>query len=111
MKNYLTKKPISLLSGKIRLSDDQANARSDQLSKIVDDVYWISSKIEFKAGEIFGYDGDLPKTLAASVDEIISGDSDDQPEPDVNNDQPEPDVTDNQNKSKTKSASKQMDVK
>lgn len=69
MKEYKATAVISLHAGKVMLSKEQASPRMHALD-VVDkknDVYSIKSTIQFKAGEVFSYDGDIPKMLSDKV--------------------------------------------
>ena len=60
MKPYRTLAIIRLYTGKIGLTDVQAQRRMGCLKKIKDDVYEISGEVSFKAGEVIGLE-DAPK--------------------------------------------------
>jgi len=48
----------------VTLTAAQASARSHNLKPLGDGRYQIANPVQFKAGEEFGYDGELPKALA-----------------------------------------------
>lgn len=57
-------------SGIIALSASQSGTRLGNLSPAGDGLWDVRRPIEFKAGEEFGYAGDLPKAIAEAVEEI-----------------------------------------
>lgn len=61
---------ITLPAGvRLELTKPQALARERVLHRAgKNNVYLTLAPVTFKAGESFGYDGDLPKALAAQVD-------------------------------------------
>lgn len=62
---------VALGAGKVLLSPDQYKVRSHNLSKPdADGVCTIVNAIQFKFGEVFGFDGDFGKHLSRFVDEI-----------------------------------------
>jgi hypothetical protein len=71
VKRYrVTAKAAVIPAGIIALDADQAKARSHNLKAAGTGRFEIVRPIEFKAGEEFGYDGALPKSIAEAVDEI-----------------------------------------
>lgn len=54
---------ISLHSGTVVLSAEQARSRLYALDPLGDGIYAITAPIGFKRGEVFAYDGPLPKSL------------------------------------------------
>jgi hypothetical protein len=50
-------------SGRIALSRTQYEARRHNLEPAGDGIYKVRSPIQFKRGEIFGYDGEVNKAL------------------------------------------------
>lgn len=58
---------LTLNSGQVRLSEQQAAVRQHCLKKVGNGVYEITGECNFKAGERLEYDGDLPKGLATSM--------------------------------------------
>ena len=54
------KKPVSLHTGRIQLTKDQAATRADRVQKVMGDVYDIIAPVQFKAGEVFGLET-IPK--------------------------------------------------
>ena len=55
---------IRLVSGKLKLTAEQAKTRLPKLKALEKGIYEIVHAVEFKCGEIIGYDGDLPKSLS-----------------------------------------------
>lgn len=69
MKNYKTTANLRLHAGRLRLTKEQAQARAHMLESVDGEIgiYEIKGYAEFKAGEVFGFDGDVPKTKADAV--------------------------------------------
>jgi hypothetical protein len=66
MKTYTAERPVTLYSGHVELTAEQARDRTHALAKDKVDrdgagTYTITAPIQFKAGEVFGYDGDPGK--------------------------------------------------
>lgn len=72
MKEYLAAAVITLHSGVVRLTKEQYSARMYALEKLGGDRYQINGAVQFKVGEAFGYEGDLPKTIGA--EQVITDD-------------------------------------
>lgn len=53
---------------RLGLSKEQAAARAGALTDVGKGVYVAKQSVQFKAGEVIGIDGNLPKALAVSVD-------------------------------------------
>ena len=68
MKEVTLLKPIVLASGSVKLSKEQLASRLHNLINKGDGVYEIKRPIGFKAGEIFEYDGVIPKSHYDAVD-------------------------------------------
>lgn len=65
MQTYQATGVVGLNAGaQVKLSKEQAASRAHALTAQGKGVYLVRERIEFKAGEIFGLDGDLPKHLA-----------------------------------------------
>ena len=62
MKRVSFSKPIELFSGRIRLTDAQANVRAHSLKPVGKGIYEIVGKVEFKAGELIVLES-IPKAL------------------------------------------------
>jgi hypothetical protein len=68
MKKFTTERPVTLYSGQVELSAEQARDRQGLITAVKADddgagTYAITAQngIQFKAGEVFGYDGDPGK--------------------------------------------------
>ncbi len=64
MKQYRAAEVTNLNGGNVRLDEDQARRRLHNLSEVSKGVYTIVNPIQLKAGEKFGYDGEVNKQLA-----------------------------------------------
>lgn len=64
---YTTTAIVNLTSGILELSEDQARRRFHNLKALGDGRFEVLRTVQFKTGETFGYDGDIPKTLANSL--------------------------------------------
>ena len=78
MRKYqVTESHIEIGAGRVTLAPDQYKTRAHNLSKPdADGVCTIVNAIQFKFGEVFGFDGDFGKHLSQFVTEI------DAPKPD-----------------------------
>jgi len=72
MNTYEIINPITLHSGIVKLSDEQAKHRLHKLEAIKGKSghYKITGPNQFKAGEVIGYDGDIPKGAANDMEEL-----------------------------------------
>lgn len=72
MKIYKIIAPITLFAGTVRLTDAQVIGRAHKLAPVPGkkDCYTITGPNQFKAGEVIGYDGDMPKNMASLVEEV-----------------------------------------
>lgn len=64
----------SLFSGVVKLDRNQAATREHALRHLQGDVYEILAPIQFKAGEVLGYDGGVNRSflqLMTPVDEPV----------------------------------------
>lgn len=68
-KYKVTARVAVIPSGVIAITAAQAEHRKNNLHKLGNNRYEIRSPVEFKAGEVVGYEGDLPKVLATAMDE------------------------------------------
>ena len=66
---------MAIHCGMLALSGEQAKCRAHALKEIKKGVYEVLSPVEFKQGEVFGHDGDLPKVLANLVESTKKGPS------------------------------------
>lgn len=60
---------VTLNAGKVGLTEQQAKSRAACIRKAgrEDGVYEIIKPVEFKCGEVFEFDGDVPKHAAADL--------------------------------------------
>lgn len=71
MKTYaVTGAGARLVLGTLRLTKEQAASRKHALLPLGEDTYTLTGPVEFKHGEIFGYDQPIPKTLAEEIGEV-----------------------------------------
>lgn len=70
MKRYrVTARSVEIHAGVLQLTDEQAIPRAHRMEKCGKGCWRVSDgPVQFKVGEEFGYDGDLPKDLAADVE-------------------------------------------
>lgn len=75
MKNCRTTAVVNLRAGNVRLNRDQYRRRQHLVESVKGDikksdeaVFKIVQPIQFKAGEEFGFDGDIPKVGVELVD-------------------------------------------
>ena len=75
MQRIKTLEKVQLTSGLLALSNAQAGARRHLLEPVNDEpgVYLIMDTNTFKAGEVFGYEGPIPKALAKQLADAESG--------------------------------------
>lgn len=69
MKKYKATGIVSLSSGRVRIDSEQAKRRMHAMT-VVDEkkgIYELKSRVHFKVGETFGYDGEIPKGIAAAL--------------------------------------------
>jgi fumarylacetoacetate (FAA) hydrolase family protein len=69
MKYTVTGKSVLITGGVLTLSSSQASDRSHLLKKIdaKGNKYEVLGAVTFKKGEEFGYEGELPKSLASDL--------------------------------------------
>lgn len=72
MNNYEVTNPtgITLHSGVLSLTKAQAASRTYALNNLGDGLYQVKAPVTFKRGEVFGYDGPLPKSFVAQMAEV-----------------------------------------
>lgn len=69
MRKFEAKAPLTVSAGAVLgLSAEQAARRALAIKRLPDGSYIVERPTMFKAGEVFGYDGDLPKALASLVE-------------------------------------------
>ena len=64
---YTTTEPVTLTGGILELDADQVRRRSLHIKKLEDGRFEIVKPVNFKAGETFGFDGDVPKAISKSM--------------------------------------------
>lgn len=68
---YQATSSVTLGAGAVvGLSAAQAESRRPALQAVTDGVFAAVAPLQFKAGEIFGYEGPLPKSLADSLEPV-----------------------------------------
>ena len=73
MNTYKVLGSISLYSGKVKLTAKQFQRRVNNLIPCGDGIYEITNPpCNFKKGELFGFDGDMPKSFHGIV-ELVKG--------------------------------------
>lgn len=69
MQKYLATSPLTMSAGAVlAMSPGQAARRVQSIKRMPDGNYLVERPVMFKAGEVFGYDGDLPKSVAKSAE-------------------------------------------
>ena len=69
MDKFLIVAPATFPAGtRLGLSSEQAAARSAALAEAGKGVYLVQQPVQFKAGEVVGFAGELPKALGELVD-------------------------------------------
>jgi hypothetical protein len=76
MQCYTVLQPITLYSGILDLTSSQAVPRLSSLIPLGEGLYEIAGPVQFKAGEIIGYDGEVNKALIESLDTGIEAAAD-----------------------------------
>jgi len=69
MKTYTTILAARIGTGILALSVAQASVRRHALTSLGEGLYEITGPVEFKVGETFGYDQELPRCLVACLEE------------------------------------------
>lgn len=59
--------PVTLYTGLLVLNADQVRRRKHLIEHVENDVFMIVKPVNFKVGEIIGYDGELSKALAMQL--------------------------------------------
>lgn len=67
---YRTTDTVSLFSGRVGLTEDQAKRRSMYLRKVKDGEYEIAGPVQFKAGELIGFTGPTDKGIRSKLVKI-----------------------------------------
>lgn len=86
MKTYLIVKLLTVAAGTVvRLSAEQAQRRRGRVTDLGEGRYQLNELLQFKAGEVVGIEGDLPKVHLEYVQEqggeTIAPPSGEHPEP------------------------------
>lgn len=63
-------------SGRVEITPEQARARRFALEPLGNDLYRVTQPTGFKRGEMFAFDGDMPKDLALCLEAL-------EPEPEI----------------------------
>lgn len=66
---------VGFISGILELTYEQAASRRDALIDLGEDLFEITSPVQFKRGEELGYDGEVNKQLLQSLEEIAESDA------------------------------------
>ena len=70
---YQILQPLSFYAGALLvLTAEQAHVRRAVLRPRGGDLHEVITEANFKIGEVIGFDGDLPKAMAASVEPVIT---------------------------------------
>ncbi len=77
MRDFISTRVMDLHAGTVRLDADQYRRRRHLVSPVKGkkDQYTIDKSIQFKTGETFGYDGDIPPVLAECLANPKTGES------------------------------------
>lgn len=71
MHKYRAKQLMALDVGSVvELDAKQAGDRKGRVEHLGEDRYRLKESLQFKAGESFGFDGELPKPLADAVEDL-----------------------------------------
>jgi hypothetical protein len=72
MKRYIAVAPVTLHTGYLEISPEQAAGRGYCLEAVKNakgSLFAIKGPVQFKVGEVFGYDGDATKAMRHQVEE------------------------------------------
>lgn len=72
MKRYLAQSPVTLHGGIVELTNEQASCRAHALVSLGEGLYEICQTVQFKTGEVIGYDGEVNKSLLQQVEETAA---------------------------------------
>ena len=65
---YIILQPLSFYAGAtLGLTEDHAHVRRAVLKPLGDGLYEVATEANFKAGEVIGFEGVLPKAMAAAM--------------------------------------------
>jgi len=82
MNYFRANQTVEIGEGTIALTDAQAGPRRRKLMKVKDGVYQVRELVQFKAGEVVGIVGDVPKHLVHKVDPVDADGNSPEPEED-----------------------------
>lgn len=68
MIEYRAEQAVTIPAGRLRLTPAQALARAHLVREVARGMYELDGPVQFKAGEVFGFEGELPKAMAAAVE-------------------------------------------
>ena len=71
MRQFKATAVTTLFGGNLELDKDQLRRRRHLVTENEDGTHAIDKSVMFKAGEEFGYDGDIPKSLADCMTELV----------------------------------------
>ncbi|TAK45259.1 MAG: hypothetical protein EPO27_10595 [Betaproteobacteria bacterium] len=69
MKEYVAKAVLTLGAGRVRIDVEQAKTRAHNLKPLGEGLHEIVNPIQFKRGERFGWDGEVPKAMREAFGE------------------------------------------
>lgn len=68
MDKYIVTERLAVIAhGVLHLTEEQAKHRAGNLKKLGNGHYEVTGAVQFKRGEEFGYEGDLPKSMAENL--------------------------------------------
>lgn len=70
MLSFRTIAPVTIHAGRLRLTPDQILPRASMVKADAGGICEIIKPVQFKAGERFDYDGEIPKGLAELVEPV-----------------------------------------
>lgn len=73
MKKYIARAVVTLPAGCVRLDAAQLRTRAHNLTALADGAHRIERPIQFKAGESFEWDGEVPKLRAGDFEPVSDG--------------------------------------
>lgn len=72
MQKYKVTARVAVIpSGVIAISAEQSGPRRHNLRDLGGGRFEVQKPVEFKAGEVIGYEGDLPKAMADNLEEMV----------------------------------------
>ena len=70
MNKYQVTEAVSIYTGLLELTEAQAKPRMHNLNHVQNNVYMVMQPVMFKAGEVIGYDGELPKAMLMQMENL-----------------------------------------